>query len=64
MQGVYVTLTVTILAILLKSCSQRPDMPGKRERVSAGVSSDSFVACNRAMTGYSSGATDRKNLNL
>lgn len=63
MQGIYVTSTVTDLAILLKSCSQRPDMPDKRERISAGVNSDSFIARNRAMTVYSSGATDRKNLN-
>lgn len=62
MQGIYVTLTVTDLAIVLKSCSQKPDMPDKRERISTGVNNDSFIACNRAMTVYSSGATDRKNL--
>lgn len=50
MQGVYVTLAVTNLAILLNSCSQRPDMPDERERISGGVNNDSFIVHKRART--------------
>lgn len=50
MQGMYVTLTVTDSAILLNSCSQKPDMPDERERISAGVNNDSFIVHKMART--------------
>lgn len=62
-QGIYVTSATANLASLLKSCSQRPDVPDKRERISTGVNSDSFIAHNKTMMDYSSGATDHNNLN-
>lgn len=56
-------LSVTDVAILLKSCSQRPDIPDTGKEISADVNSDNFITHNRAMTVYSSGVTDHKNLN-
>jgi len=56
-------LSVIDVTILLKSCSQRPDIPDTGKGISADVNSDNFITHNRAMTVYSSGVTDHKNLN-
>lgn len=63
MQGIYVYISCYPFGNSVESCSQRLDMADKREKISASVNSDSFIAHYRAMTVYSSGATDCKNLN-
>lgn len=63
MQGRCVYISCYPFGNSAESCSQRPDMADKRERISDSVNSYSFIAHYRAMTVYSSGATDCKNLN-
>lgn len=56
-------LSVADMTIPLKSYSQRPDIPDTREGISDDINSDNFITHNKALTVYSSGVTDHKNLN-
>lgn len=56
-------LSVTDVTIPLKSYSQRPDIPDIREGILDDINGDNFITHNKALTVYSSGVTDHKNLN-